>query len=114
MKTLILVLFSAVAIAADKPQAWECFKVDSLTRIDDLHYQADAVNSCPYTIDHVYVLVKFFDKAWNRIGVDHFSAHFVAPGERIKHVFPISGYAVRRFRYVGVRRITTDALEALL
>jgi hypothetical protein len=112
---MILVLIAAasfLAAAENKPPVHECFKVRSLERVDDLHYRQISENTCPYTLEVVYVLVKFMDKDGYRIGVDKYSAPWVNPGERLKTVLEVPLY-VRGFKTVGVRKITSDVSEAL-
>lgn len=107
----IVILTGAISAApANDPPVWECFKVQSLERVDNTHYRQVSQNTCPYEIKTVFVLVKFFDKDWNRIGVHYFGAGYVAPGERLQTIIEAPDY-VRGFAHVGVRKITPDALE---
>src|SRR5712691_11056664 len=69
VKRLLLVLVVCLpALAGDKPNVSDCFKVHSLTRMDDEHYWANWTNACPYTIDSVYVMIGFADKSRKLLG----------------------------------------------
>ena len=48
--------------AAAKAEVSECFKVHRLLKTDSTHYWADWSNTCPYTIEAVYVMVGFLDR----------------------------------------------------
>lgn len=109
---LLLSLASARLWAADKPHVSECFKVHALVKTDADHYWADWTNSCPYTIDAVYVLVAFADKSRKLLGDGVWAMYFVMPGAH--RVTRFSAPAVASsFEYVNVRRITADSVLAL-
>ena len=90
----------------------ECFKVNSLIKMDEDHYWANWTNSCPYTIDSVYVMVKFVDKARKTLGNGVWSLHFITPGTHrvIRFTAPLT---VPGFESINVHKITTDSDEAL-
>src|SRR5258706_10051957 len=111
-KVLVLLLLGAAAIAGDKPDVSQCFKVHSLTSADSDHYWADWTNACPYTIDSVYVLIGFWDKAHKRLGDGVWGLHFITQGaHRVTRFSAPSG--VSSFESVDTRKVTTDSDEAL-
>lgn len=105
-------LFCGSAMAADKPGISECFTVHRLLKTDADHYWADWTNNCPYTIDAVYVMVAFADKAKKVMGDGVWPMYFVTPGTHRVTRFSVPA-AVTNFEYVNVRRITMDAVLAL-
>ncbi len=109
--TLFLLIGSAATATAGQKVS-ECFKVNSLIKMDDDHYWANWTNSCPYTIDSVYVMVKFADKARKILGNGVWSLHFITPGSHrvIRFTVPSS---VPIFDSISVHKITTDSEEAL-
>jgi hypothetical protein len=109
---LFLLLSSATLWAADKPGVSDCFKVHALVKTDADHYWADWTNSCPYTIDAVYVLVTFADKSRKLIGDGVWPMYFVTPGTHRVTRFSVPAIA-SSFEYVNLRRITLDAALAL-
>jgi hypothetical protein len=81
--------------------------------MDEDHYWANWANACPYTIDSVYVLVRFSNRSRNQLGNGVWALHFVVPGTH--QVMRLTApRAVPDFDFVQVRKITTDSLEALL
>ncbi len=68
MRLLTLFLAVSALLSAEKPGVSECFKVNSLIRMDVEHYWANWTNACSYTIDAVYVIVGFEDNARNPVG----------------------------------------------
>src|SRR5579872_6964291 len=112
MKVLLLLFFATVAYAGDKPTVSKCFQIHSLTRTDSEHYWADWTNACPYTIDSVYVMVKFSDKSRQSVGDGVWSLHFIGPGTR--RVMRLSAPGnVPLFQFVSVKKVTADLEEAL-
>jgi hypothetical protein len=107
-----LLLASAGIAAAETPKVSECFKVNSLTKTDEVHYWADWTNQCPYTIDAVYVLVGFVSKLSTHLGDGVWPMYFVTPGTHRLTRFAIPA-TVLGFEFVNVRKITTDSVEAL-
>ena len=101
-------LAQAPTPAAGK-HAWDCLEV-KLSKIGVAMYLQESYNRCEVEIPLAVVLVKFFDKDGNRIGVSSFVASYVAPHERLKHTFPAP---VLEFESVGVRAIKEDIAEAL-
>jgi hypothetical protein len=113
---VLLLLCSAAAVAEPKPKVApkvaDCFKVHSLIRSDEDHYFADWTNSCPYTIDSVYVMVSFANYAQKLLGDGVWSLHFITPGQHRVTRLNIPSLK-EAFSTVHVRKITTDTLEAL-
>jgi hypothetical protein len=113
--TLLLLMWTVLALnvrAEEKRQIPQCFKVQSLIRMDDDHYWANWTNACSYTVDSVYVSVEFSDEAKRPLGSGLLSMHFVTPGaHQVTRFSTPSG--VSDFRFVKVRRITTSLDEAL-
>ena len=94
------------------PSVPQCFKVHSLIRMDEDHYWANWTNACPYTIDSVYVLVKFSGRSVSGPANGVWALHFVTPGTHqvTRFTAPVN---VADFDSVHVAKITTDADEAL-
>jgi hypothetical protein len=111
LATLLLVASAGIAAAAT-PKVSECFKVNALVKTDEVHYWADWTNSCPYTIDSVYVLVAFANKSNPYLGDGVWPMYFVTPGTHRVTRFTIPA-AASGFESVNVRKITTDSVEAL-
>ena len=114
MKRLLLlgVIASGMGLAADHPKVSECFKVNALLKMDGDHYWADWKNSCPYTIDSVYVAVEFADQFGQRVGNGMWALHLVMPG--LARVIRLSAPATSaEFARIKVRQITTDLEQAL-
>src|SRR5262250_3074788 len=82
MKSLlgILLLVTEGIASAQQPKVADCFKIQSLIKMDEDHYWANWKNSCPYTIDSVYVMVGFMDKFKQLIGNGVMGLHYIAPG----------------------------------
>jgi hypothetical protein len=117
LKFLLTLIVPVVAsCAAAQPAVPECFKVHSLIRMDEDHYWANWTNACPYTIDSVYVMVKFSGRsstAGSRSEADGvWALHFVTPGThqvtRLNTPLGVADYDA-----VRVHKITTDSTEAL-
>ena len=113
MKRVLAFLLLAVGtLAGDKPSVAQCFKVHALTRTDGEHYWADWTNSCPYTIDSVYVMIDFWDKFHKRLGDGVWALHFITQGShRVTRFSAPRG--VGGFESVDIRKVTTDFVEAL-
>jgi hypothetical protein len=116
MKHLWIVLFlcCGFASAADRrdPQVPECFKVSRLLKTDDTHYWADWTNTCPFTIDKVYVLVGFLDGSSRKLGNGVWPMYFILPGVHRVTRFSVP-VGVSGFEFIRVQSITTDSVEAL-
>jgi len=113
MKHLLVLALLApgMALAAD-PSVAQCFKVNALLKMDGDHYWADWKNSCPYTIDSVYVAVEFADRLGNHVGNGLWALHLVGPG--LARVIRLSAPATTAaFERITVSRITTDLEQAL-
>ena len=104
---------SMAAAASAQPDIAHCFKVYDLIKMDEDHYWANWANACPYTIDSVYVMVKFSDRSRSRMGNGVWALHFVVPGTHQVTRFT-APRAVPDFDFVQVHKITTDMMEALL
>jgi len=109
---LALALLCAGLASAAEPPVPECFKVHRLLKTDDAHYWADWTNTCPYTIDSVYVMVGFLDGTQRHLGDGVWPMYFVLPGEHRVTRFSIPVAAVG-FEFIRVQRITTNWVEAL-
>jgi len=107
-----LFLFTGVVSAAPPPKTAQCFKVHRLLRLDSTHYWADWTNSCPFTIDRVYVEVGFLDHSHTQLGEGVWPMYFVLPGVHRVTRFSVP-VGVAGYETVRVRRITTDSAEAL-
>ncbi|HEY1758301.1 MAG TPA: hypothetical protein VGG72_23215 [Bryobacteraceae bacterium] len=90
----------------------KCFKVRRLLKTDETHYWADWKNTCPFTIDQVYVKVRFQDRARKTISDGVWPMYFILPGVHRITRFSIPAEAVG-FEFIRVTRITIDTLEAL-
>lgn len=112
MRLLTLFLAVSALLSAEKPGVSECFKVNSLIRMDEEHYWANWTNRCSYTIDAVYVMVGFEDNARNPVGKGVWALHYVIPGDHriIRFTTPAS---VSGYTSVKVRKITINSEEAL-
>lgn len=113
---IALLLCSGFASAADKPkvkvQVPDCFKVRRLLKTDETHYWADWTNTCPYTIDSVYVMVRFLDRSLNRLSDGVWPMYFILPGVHRVTRFSIPA-AAEGFEFIRVNQITTNWVEAL-
>ena len=108
----LFLLLAVTALAGEKPAVTQCFKVQSLTKTDDEHYWANWENTCPYTIDKVYVMIGFLDKFRKPLGVGVWGLNFILQGaHRVTRFSTPSG--VSGFEFVNIRKITTDSDEAL-
>src|SRR5580658_9613664 len=111
MKQVVFGLtFTAIALA-QHPKVSECFKVHELLRADEEHYWATWTNTCPYTIDSVYVLVKFMDRSAKDVADGVWSLHFIAPGAHRTMRFSAPG-RLADFASVRQSKITSDMYEA--
>ncbi len=108
----LLLLMGAAVAAAEQPKVSQCFKVRALVKMDEEHYWADWTNACPYTIDSVYVMVGFADKAKAHLTNGVWAMYFVTPGTHrvTRFTAPLT---VPEFASVSIRKITTDSVEAL-
>lgn len=116
MKHLVLGLaFAALPLAqhalAQHPQVSECFKVHSMIRADEEHYWTTWTNACPYTIDSVYVMVKFADRSAKDVADGVWSLHFIAPGAHRTMRFSAPG-KIADFASVRQQKITADIYVA--
>jgi hypothetical protein len=102
--------FSAIALA-QHPKVSECFKVHELLRADEEHYWATWTNSCPYTIDAVYVMVRFADHSSREIANGVWSLHFIPSGAHRTMRFSAPG-KIADFASVHQKKITADMAEA--
>ena len=108
----VFLLLAVTALAADKPKVTECFKIQSLTKTDNEHYWANWANTCPYTIDKIYVMIGFLDKFRKPLGDGVWGLHFILQGaHRVTRFSTPSG--VSGFEFLSVRKVTTDSDEAL-
>jgi hypothetical protein len=105
-------LLSAADIAAENPTIPECFKVHRLLKTDATHYWADWTNTCPFTIDSVYVMVRFLDPGRKQLGEGVWPMYFILPGVHRVTRFSVP-VGVDGFEFINVRRITTNSVEAL-
>jgi len=113
MKYLCIVLaFATTGFAAERPKTADCFKVNWLLRADEEHYWANWTNKCSYTIDSVYVMVRFADQGNQSVGNGVWGLHFVTPGESRVTRFSTPA-RVPDFHSVHIRKITTNFEEAL-
>jgi hypothetical protein len=111
-----LLLGSGLVCAADqpteKPRTPACFKVHKLLKTDTTHYWADWTNTCPFTIDRVYVMVRFVDASLKTLGDGVWPMYFILPGVHRVTRFSVP-VGVDGFEFINVRWITTDSVEAL-
>jgi tetratricopeptide (TPR) repeat protein len=113
LKTLLLLILPLAAFGASRqPAVPECFKVHSLIKMDGEHYWADWSNACPFTIDSVYVIVKFAGRQVSGVIDGVWALHFVTPGTHRVTRFNTPG-SLGDFDTVQVRKITVDSEEAL-
>jgi hypothetical protein len=113
MKRLaILLLVLAAGSASAQPQVSECFKVNDLLKMDEDHYWANWTNTCPYTIDSVYVMVQFAAKAIGNLGSGVWALHFIPSGTHrvLRLTAPLN---VPKFETIRIKKITTNWEEAL-
>jgi hypothetical protein len=94
----------------EKSPVSQCFKVRRLLKTDSTHYWADWSNTCPYTIDAVYVTVGFLDRSQREMGSGVWPMYFVTPGQ---HRVTRFSAPVADFETVRVHAITTDSVAAL-
>ncbi len=106
-------MLTAVAVFAGSPELTECFKVNELLKTDAEHYWANWSNACPYTIDSVYVAVRFSDRSGVNLGEGVWALHFLPPGAHRVTRFT-TPQSVADFDSVRVRKITSNSEEALL
>jgi hypothetical protein len=111
MKYLVCGLTFAAVALAQHPNVSECFKVHELLRADEEHYWATWTNACPYTIDSVYVLVRFADRSSNELADGVWSLHFIPPGTHRTMRFSAPG-RIADFASVHQKKITADMSEA--
>ena len=82
-----------------------------MIRADEEHYWTTWTNACPYTIDSVYVLVKFADRSAKDVADGVWSLHFIAPGAHRTMRFSAPG-KLADFASVRQQKITGDIYEA--
>ncbi len=90
----------------------DCFKVSYMTKMDAEFYWASWVNTCPYTIDSVYVMVEFADHLKQHVGNGVWGLHFIQPGAHrvIRFTAPVTS---AEYHTITLRKITTNSEEAL-
>jgi hypothetical protein len=111
MKHLVCGLTFAAFALAQHPKVSDCFKVHELLRADEEHYWATWTNTCPYTIDAVYVTVRFADRAAKDLADGIWSLHFIPPGTHRTMRFSAPG-RIADFASVHQKKITSDMGEA--
>src|ERR1700679_4238596 len=111
MKHLVLWLSFGVVAFAQQPTVSECFKVHEMIRADEEHYWTTWTNACPYTIDSVYVMVRFADRFSKEVADGVWSLHFIAPGAHRTMRFSAPGQ-LTDFASVRQKKITGDMNEA--
>jgi hypothetical protein len=111
MKHLVCGLTFAAFALAQHPVVSECFKVHELLRADEEHYWATWSNNCPYTIDAVYVTVRFVDRSSKELADGIWSLHFVPSGAHRTMRFSAPG-KLADFASVHQKKITGDMSEA--
>ena len=111
MKHLVLGLTFGSLALAQHPNVSECFKVHNMIRADEAHYWTTWTNACPYTIDSVYVMVRFADRSAKEVANGVWSLHFIAPGAHRTMRFSAPG-KLADFASVRQRKITSDMGEA--
>jgi hypothetical protein len=111
MKHLVVGLTFSVFALAQHPKVSDCFKVHSMMRADEAHYWTTWTNACPYTIDSVYVLVRFTDQSQKDIADGVWSLHFIEPGAHRTMKFSAPG-KLTDFASVRQHKITADMNEA--
>lgn len=111
-RLLLLAILAPVLASAADPKVAECFKVNALLKMDGDHYWADWTNSCPYTIDSVYIAVEFADRLGRGVGKGLWALHLVEAGSQrvIRLSSPVTS---ADFERIWVRKITTDLEKAL-
>ena len=107
---MLWLTFGVVAFA-QHPAVSECFKVHEMIRADQEHYWTTWTNTCPYTIDSVYVLVRFADHSSKEIANGVWSLHFITPGTHRTMRFSAPG-KIADFATVRQQKITGDMAEA--
>ena len=93
------------------PKVSDCFKVHDLLKMDEEHYWANWTNGCPYTIESVYVMVRFTDHNGAQVNDGVWAMYNVRPGAHRVNRF--TAPRTPEFHRVSVKRITTDSAEAL-
>lgn len=106
LRTSGSLIVSSAATASKQEIIADCFHV-TLTKADATHYRSESVNTCGRELPNVYVLLKFLDSDGARVGVSHWEAHYVAKGERLRHVFDVPA-AVGMWSSVVLRKISDD------
>jgi hypothetical protein len=112
MKHLVALMLLSSAVGCAEHKLSECFKVRSMTKMDSEHYWASWTNTCPYTIDSVYVMIEFADRLKNPVGNGVWGLHFIQPGAHrvIRFTAPATS---SEYHTIHVRKITADSEEAL-
>ena len=117
----LFVCLAAVLHAGDKPHTEDCFKVHSMLKADrtadvipgdERRYQVIATNACAYTIEAIYVLVRFTDQAQRVLSGGLWTLYAMPAGKTWTKKFSIPLKAAG-FENVILGKITTNAEEAL-
>jgi hypothetical protein len=111
MKHLVFGLTFAAFALAQHPLVSDCFKVHELLRADSEHYWATWSNNCPYTIDAVYVTVRFADRSSRDLADGVWSLHFIPAGAHRTMRFSAPG-KLADFTSVHQKKITANMSEA--
>jgi hypothetical protein len=111
MKHLVSGLTFAAVALAQHPNVSSCFKVQSMIRADEAHYWTTWTNACPYTIDSVYVTVRFADRFAKEVADGVWSLHFISPGAH-RTIRLSSPGNLADFASVRQQKITSDIGEA--
>ena len=121
LRSIRFLLLPMLAQAALFARTEDCFQILSMRKAswtsdtvpgDENRYQVVARNTCPYTIDAVYVMVRFTDSASHELSNGLWVLYFMPPGRSWTKKFsvPLKAYGFER---VVLRKITTNAEEAL-
>lgn len=112
MKHLVPLLLLTSVISCAETKISDCFKVSYLTKMDSEHYWASWTNTCPYTIDSVYVMIEFADRFKHHVGNGVWGLHFILPGAHrvIRFTAPAT---CSEYHTIKIRKITSDSEEAL-
>lgn len=110
MRALPFILAAApfCLVAANKP--WDCVKAE-VVPVKPPVFELRAENACAVNLEHTYILMKAFDRQWNRIGIPQtIVINYFAPHEKVKRRFvsDIPGTV-----QIGIRKISDDPLVGL-
>ena len=118
---VVLCSLAAVAVAGDRARPEDCFKVRSMVKADrtadavdgdEGRYQVVATNACGFTLDAIYVLVRFTDRRERVLSGGLWILYAMPPGQTWVKKFSVPLQAAG-FERVVLRKITTNAEEAL-